>query len=376
MILFKNAKIFYNGDFFDGDILVEKGVIKQIGNIENSDCPCIDINNNYILPGFVDIHSHGAMNVDFMSDCPEAIETLIKYYASNGTTSVLATTYTEDYQKIKDSIKRISSYIGKSNIVGINIEGPYISPQKKGAQNESYIRKPDIAEFDELIEISNNNIKMITIAPEINNAIESIEYLKSRDVVCSLGHSCADYDTACKAISAGASVITHFFNGLEPLNHRNPSIVGAGLINEDITLEIICDGYHIHKDLIKYLFKTKKNQLALVTDSVSPAGCADGDYLFAGLPIQKCGEKITLKQGGNLAGSALKMSNALKNALEFTQMEPKDIIPSLTIIPAKAINIDSKKGSLEIGKDADFVITDKNFNILSTYLQGKKIYSK
>lgn len=383
-----NAKIFAWNTFLNGYLTIRDGKILKIekGMPETADCSrdIIDAKGQMLIPGFVDIHTHGAVGFNFMNsyDNSNVLSGLSHYYASTGTTSVMASTYTESYDNIKKTLQSIGEYIKTqeekitgTQIIGINIEGPYINADKKGAQNADYIRTPNTAEFNELISLSKNNIRLFTIAPEVEGALEAIDYLHKRNISVSIGHSCADYETACKAIDRGATSITHYFNALSPFNHKEPGVVGAGLVRDDVILELICDGNHVHADLIKYLLKSKgAERIAFVTDSVFMAGCDDGEYIHGGLDYIKKDGKITLKNGDNLAGSCLTMRDAFKNAVRFTGMPLENIIPAFTMTPAKAVKINNKKGSLEIGKDADFILLDDNLTLQSTYVKGKRVY--
>jgi N-acetylglucosamine-6-phosphate deacetylase len=387
-VFYYNANAFYQGELHQGGIRVKNGRILCFESdplkYKAFKGQKVDLKGRYLFPGFIDIHSHGGQACEFIGAALDIniLEKLSKYYASTGTTSVVAGTYTEKYEKIKKAITNISLYIKNqkneingAEIVGINIEGPYICEKKCGAQNSEYIRKINLKEFDELIELSGNKIKLITIAPELEGALEGITYLHNKGITVSIGHSIADYDTACQAIVNGASLITHFFNGLNSLHHRNPGVIGAGLASDELTLELICDGYHVHPELIKFLLKTKTaDNICFITDSVHPAGCEDGEYILGGLSVIKNGNEITLKQGGNLAGSCLKMIDAFKNAIQFTGLDLQKIIPAFTSTPAKIAKIDDKKGTIEVGKDADFIILDKELNLIFTYVKGVNVY--
>lgn len=384
-MIFINAKVFYNGKFISGSIKTENGKILEVSpDINGTSDEIIDVNNNYILPGFIDIHTHGAVGHEFMyaHDNPKTLKILSEYYASEGTTSVVASTYAEKYDVIKSSVTAIGKHINNStdrsgaDIVGINIEGPYINKNKCGAQNPAYVRLPKIDEFKELIKLSGNHIRMVTVAPEVSGGIDAVKFLSSNNILASIGHSQADYKTACEAIDQGAGAITHFFNGLQPFSHRTPGVIGAGLFKDNVILELICDGSHVHLDAIKYLFKTKgAGKIAVVTDSISAAGQPDGEYILGSLKVVKKNNTLKLINSDTLAGSCAGMTQSFKNVLTYTGLPPEKIIPAFTETPAKAAGISDMKGSISIGKDADFIMMNADFDLLSTYVRGKMVFS-
>lgn len=344
-MIYKNAKI--NGEI--KDIRVKNGKFAEIGKINENG---IDLEGQTVIPGLIDIHTHGAMGVDTMDG--ENINKISEYLLKNGVTSWLPTTMTMDFADIKRVTDRIPETKG-AKILGYHLEGPYISPIYKGAQNEKYIKNPDIAEFESL-----KNIKMVTLAPELTG---SMEFIKNCKAVVSIGHTDCDYETAIEAIKNGAKCLTHTFNAMSPLHHRNTGPIGAA-IDENIYVQVICDGLHLHKSIIKMLYRTfGADRMILISDSMRATGLADGEYEFGGQMIDvKNG--IARTKDGALAGSTSNLLTCVKKAIEFG-IPKEDAIKMATETPANLLGI--KKGKIEIGYDADFVVVDDNTNVKNIY---------
>ena len=350
MAVFKNACI--NGKI--QDIKTHKGKIVEIGEIDEGG---IDIRGKTIIPGLIDIHTHGAVGVDTMDG--ENIEKVCEYLAQNGVTSWLPTTMTmdiEDLKKVTDTIP----YTKGAKILGYHLEGPYISKARKGAQNGKYIKNPDINEFSSL-----KSIKMVTVAPELDGGME---FIKKCDSLVSIGHTDCDYETAIKAIQNGAVCLTHTFNAMPPLHHRNAGPIGAA-IDENIYVQVICDGLHIHKSVIKMLYRTfGADRMILISDSMRATGLSDGKYEFGGQSIDVKGG-IARTQDGALAGSTSNLMTCVKKAIEYG-IPKNDAIKMATETPAKLLGI--KKGKIQVGYDADFLIVDDKLNIKSCIISCLK----
>lgn len=335
-MIYKNAKV--NGKLTD--IRIENGKFAEIGKINEDG---IDLKGQTVIPGLIDIHTHGAVGIDTMDG--ENIENISEYLLKNGITSWLPTTMTVDMEDIKRVTDTIPETKG-AKILGYHLEGPYISKNRKGAQNEKYIKNPDITEFESL-----KNIKMVTIAPELPGSMEFIQNCKA---VVSIGHTDSDYETTINAIKNGAKCLTHTFNAMPPLNHRNPGPIGAA-IDENIYVQVICDGLHIHKSVIKMLYRTfGADRMILISDSMRATGLSDGEYEFGGQMIDvKNG--IARTKDGALAGSTSNLRTCVKKAIEFG-IPKDDAIKMASETPAKLLGI--KKGKIAVGYDADFVVVD------------------
>ncbi|HAL63844.1 MAG TPA: N-acetylglucosamine-6-phosphate deacetylase [Clostridiales bacterium] len=335
-MIYKNAKI--NGEI--KDIRIENGKFTEIGKINETG---IDLQGQTVIPGLIDIHTHGAVGVDTMDG--KDIEKISEYLLENGITSWLPTTMTVDMEDIKRVTDTIPETKG-AKILGYHLEGPYISKNRKGAQNEKYIKNPDITEFESL-----KNIKMVTLAPELSG---SMEFIQKCNAVVSIGHTDCDYETAVNAIKNGAKCLTHTFNAMPPLNHRNPGPIGAA-IDENIYVQVICDGLHIHKSVITMLYRTfGADRMILISDSMRATGISDGEYEFGGQMIDvKNG--IARTKDGALAGSTSNLMDCVKKAISFG-IPKADAIKMASETPAKLLGV--KKGKIEVGYDADFVVVD------------------
>ena len=352
--LYKNASVF--GEL--KDILCEDGKIVNIGRIDGDG---IDLGGKKVYPGLVDVHTHGNMGHDTMDG--EYLPEISRYLAENGVTSFLPTTMTMDFDLIKSVVNIEIPKTDGANILGFHLEGPYIAESRRGAQNIKYIRKPDIKEFETL-----KNIRMVTIAPETENALDFVENCKC---VVSMGHTDCDYDTAIAAIEKGANCLTHTFNAMTPMHHVNPGPVGAA-IEKNIYVQVICDGVHIHKSVINMLYRTfGKERMVLISDSMNGAGLSEGIYEFGGQKVRICdGVARTLE--GVVAGSTSNLFKCVKKAIEFGIPE-KDAFEMASLTPATLIG-ESSKGKIEIGFDADFVVVDDKFNVAMTIIAGRTVF--
>lgn len=351
-MIYKNALI--NGEITD--IEVCDGKIKSI---EKTDADGFDLGGKCVYPGLVDIHTHGCVGYDTMDG--DGLCEMSEYLAKNGITSWLPTTMTVSMEKIKSVVNADLPKDCGAEIMGFHMEGPYISPKRKGAQNEKYIKAPDIDEFEEL-----RNIKKVTIAPELDG---SIDFIKKCDAVVSLGHTDADFECAKDAFRAGAKCLTHTFNAMPALHHRDPGPIGAA-VECDGYVEVICDGLHIHKSVITMLYRTfGADRMVLISDSMRATGLCDGEYEFGGQTIT-VKNAVARTQDGAIAGSTTNLMGCVKKAIEFG-IPTEDAFRMASETPAKLINV--KKGRLLPGYDADFIVVDDNLNIIRTVVGGKLI---
>ena len=367
-------------------IIVEKGRIREIVNKEElstatlTGVEVIEAKDKFIVPGYIDIHIHGGGGSDVMDGDYESINQIAIAHSHFGTTSFLPTTMTMSKDKIIRSLRSICEAVKKgtagAEILGIHMEGPYINPEKKGAQKEDDIKKISIEEFLEFNQASGNLIRLVTIAPEMPGAIGLIKYLYKQGIIASVGHTNATYVQTQAGIQAGLSHVTHTFNAMKELHHREPGVVGAALTSPELTLEIIADGIHIHPIVLKILTKIKESEkVVLITDAMRAAGLKEGTYDLGG-------QEVTVKKGqarlkdGTLAGSVLTMDKAVKNMVTKVGIPLPKAIQMASYNPAKSIGIDDKKGSLEPGKDADIVILNKNLETELTIVAGKIVYRR
>ena len=372
-------KYIKNGKFILPDGILENVVIaydtKICGFTDEKDIPenaeVIDANGGYVSPGLIDIHIHGYLGEDTSDGKAEGIFKMANGIIKNGVTSFCPTTMTVSMAEINKSLDVVRSLKDESKswagaeILGVNLEGPFINPKKKGAQAETHILKPD-AKFV----IDNSDIiRLATMAPEMESGYDTIkEITENCGVVVSIGHTDATFEEALKGIQSGASHITHLFNAQTPLHHRNPGVVGAAL-QENVTTELIVDTFHVHKGLFELLARIKGDNLVLITDCTRAGGMPDGEYSLGGQPIFVKGVKCLLEDG-TIAGSVLKLNDAVKNFRDNTDLPFWKVVSAASLNPARAIGVDEFKGSLEAGKDADIIITDDEFNVIKTIIGG------
>ncbi len=342
-----------------------------------ADTEIIDAKGGYVAPGLIDLHIHGYLGKDVCDGEEESIRTISKGILANGVTGYLPTTMTEDMSVIRKalevcrSLKEESKNWNGSAILGCHAEGPFISESKKGAQDAKYILKPDAAFVKEYADI----IKTITLAPEEDTQDFSAirEICRDTDVIVSMGHTSADYETAMAGVNAGVKHATHLFNAMTPLTPRGPGVVGAALASDNVSAEVIADTFHINPGLYSIVAKVKGDKMVLITDCTRAGGMPDGEYDLGGQPIFLKGIECRLADG-TIAGSVLKLNNAVKNVLDHTSLPVNEVFKMASLNPATSIHCADRIGSLETGKDADIIIADENINIVRTIKKGRTIY--
>ncbi|MGB5506415.1 MAG: N-acetylglucosamine-6-phosphate deacetylase [Sulfurovum sp.] len=367
-----HAKILLNDRFIEGKILLfDHQIIDIVDKIDMNEVDIIDANGAYVSAGFIDLHIHGNGGADVMDATPDTLETISSTLLQTGTTSFLATTMTMSDQDIDKALQNIQLHASKvtgANILGIHLEGPFINASKHGAQDKEYVQTANLA----LIENYLAEIKMITLAPEIEGSEYFVKLLTKEfpDIILSIGHSDASYEKTKESFAWGISHATHLFNAMNPYHHRKPGIVGA-VFDSDMTCDIIADLVHTHPSVLELVQRIKKEKLILITDAMR-AGCMKcGTYDLGGRRVEVNDGKAVLEDG-TLAGSVLKMNDALANMKAHTSMDIVEIVNSATKIPAGKLGIN--KGELKKGYDADIVIFDENFSIISTIVGGEVKY--
>jgi len=378
---FKNVNAYVEGQgIVNVCIGVEDGKIAYIGNDADGIEEYVPADGITVVPGFIDQHIHGAAGCDAMDGSVEALSAIANAVASEGTTGFLATTMTQSLDNIKKAMDAVKEYKSVSResgaeVIGVHLEGPFISPSYIGAQPLEYVIKPDIKVFDMLNEASGNCVKLISMAPEVEGAEQFIKHAVSKGTVVSIGHSGAGYEDVKRAEEWGASNITHTYNAQKGVHHREIGVAGSAMLLDSYNCELICDTIHVSVPAIKLVIKNKPhNKVTLITDAMRAKHMPDGLSELGGqVVIVKNGEARL--ENGALAGSVLKMNDAIKNlvsnGISFT-----DAVDFATINPASNLGLDKNKGSIKLGKDADFAVLDKEYNVVMTVRGGNVIYKR
>ncbi|RCW48696.1 N-acetylglucosamine-6-phosphate deacetylase [Halanaerobium sp. MA284_MarDTE_T2] len=362
-------------------LLIKSEKIKKIVRKEDmkSDIKVKDLGNKIIIPGLIDLHIHGAAGYDVMDGDYDSIKEISNYLCKNGVTSFLATTLTAPLEKIENAVKTVE--LAKKNglegakILGVYLEGPYLTEEHKGAHPVEFMREIKIEEIDKLLKKYGELIKVIALAPEKENALAAVEYLKEKGIKTAIAHTDASYEETKAAIEKGAVISTHTFNGMRGMHHREAGTAGAVMDSDKIFAELIADKIHVSPAVIRILYKLKgKEKLYLVSDCMRAGGLEDGQYKLGELSV-KVEEGITRTESGSLAGSTLKMKDAVLNIKDAAEIDLFEAVKFATLVPAKAIGLQNNIGSISEGKNADLTVIDDNLNIYLTVVDGQIVYN-
>ena len=333
----------------------------------------------YLTPGWIDLHIHGANGHDVMDSSLDAMEVMSQSLAKEGVTGFLATTMTANHEQIETVLKTIAPFQSANSgaaMLGFHLEGPFIAAAKAGAQCAQYAIAPNSALIRHWQTLAKKAIKIVTFAPELAHSLSFIKTLNTLGIVPAIGHTNASYAETCAAIQAGSTYATHLFNAMRGMHHREPGATGALLLADAVTAELILDGMHIHPAMAALAFRLKgKEKLVLVTDAMRAKCLKNGRYELGGQWVKVNGNQVTLSDG-TLAGSTLRIPQAMQNMLQFSACSLIDVINMVTLNPARVLNLSAQKGSIAAGKDADLVVINKTFNVLLTMRAGRKIYEQ
>lgn len=338
----------------------------------------IDAHGAAVLPGFIDVHVHGAMGSEAMDANADSLKTMARFYASHGVSSFLATTWTDSHERISAALDVIKQNVGAieggATLLGVHLEGPYLNPEKCGAQNAAEIRRADRDEAIPWLDL--DVIRLVSVAPEYPENLWFIEECTRRKITVSLAHTSAKYNDVIRAVELGLTHSTHTFNAQTPLNHREPGVVGAVLDSDRIRCELIADNIHVNPVAMRILWKIKgRDGVVLVSDAVRVAGLPDGTYKLDDREVQVIDGAVRLPDG-TLAGSTLTMDRALKNFMMATGQSLETVWPCTSLNAARQLGIADHKGSIATGKDADLVLLDSEINVIMTIVGGEVVYQR
>ena len=371
---FKNAFIYTEAFRFEkGGFSVENGVFRDV-LAEKEDA--VDLNGAYVIPGLIDVHNHGNSNADFSDGSYDGDLRMARYLASVGVTSFAPATMTLPYETIANALAaglklHKAPVDGCARLLGVQMEGPFFSEKKKGAQNGEYLRLPDYSAFEKLYRDSEGLISIVDLAPELDGSVEFVEKAKELCTV-SIAHTDADYAHAKAAIDAGVTHLTHLYNAMPPIHHRKPGVIGAGSENPAVSAEIICDGIHVHPSSVRMAFRLfGAERMVLISDALRCCGMPDGEYELGGQQVFLA-ENVARLADGTIAGSATNLYDCMRNAVRFG-IPKEDAIRAATYNPARQIHALDRVGSISDGKLADFVICDEALERKRVFIGGREI---
>lgn len=366
-------------------VIYDEKIVDIIDAAESNRYPeaeVVDVHGLYIAPGLIDVHSHGCVGEDATTSDAEGVRKMCRSVIGDGVTSWLPTVMTYPVDSLSQSFEMFRELMKESTedreawkgaeILGVNMEGPYLNVNKKGAHVAEFIQLPDA----EYVKQYQDVIRLLTIAPEVEGGMDFVrDIAENTSIRQAIGHTASGYDEAIAAFDAGITEVTHLFNAMNGIHHRNPGVVGAALTRKDVYCELIADTFHIHKGLFQLVADTKKDHLVLITDSMRAAGLPDGEYDLGGQQVKVEGIRCLLPDG-TIAGSVSRLNQAVRNLYQNTDLTFEQAVNAASLNPAHAIGVEKTKGSIEIGKDADLIVMDENCNIYKTYVGGELCYEK
>ena len=373
--LFTNGRVYVDGQFQDTDLLVQDG---RVAGFSGKADEVVDLGGKLLIPGFLDLHTHGGDGVDVNAATAQDLAKIGKFFAKNGTTGWLCSILTDTPEQtlwcIDQAKAAMAAPITGAQLMGIHLEGPFLCSAYKGAMPEHLLRKGDPALFRQYQQAAEGAVRYITVSPEVEGVVDMIAEIAGHTTVA-IGHSGADYETSCAAIDAGAQACTHTFNAMGLFHQHRPGIMGA-VLERPVCCEAICDGRHLHPGSVRMLLACKGwDKVVAVTDSIQAAGLPDGHYKLGVNDVVVEDGDAKLASNGVRAGSTLTTGQALKNLVKFTGESVEKVLPLLTANPARLIGMDHRKGSIAPGKDADLVVLDQDLNVTATYVAGVNVYA-
>lgn len=364
----------------NGSLLIEDGRISAISRekMEVKDAESLDGQGMNLLPGYIDVHVHGGYGHDFLEEPAIAVETFSRNTVQEGCTAYLSSFISDQQNILIESMKRFAQlpqYPG-AECLGIHMEGPFLSPARVAVMKPNTLREPSMQQFGEMIESSQGKIRQMTIAPELPEALELIEYGTQKQIKMMMGHSEANVAQAKRAIEKGAFGLTHMYNAMGQHEHRRPGLVTAGMLYDELICELITDGFHVDPAVLLVTFKFMKERIAIITDATLMRGLPDGEYEFSGHLVRKQGIHTTTVANGTLAGSAVTMDEAVRTFKKITDCTLNDIVLMASINPAKIAGCSGRKGQLKKGYDADLILLDDELRVKKTFVRGERVFGQ
>jgi N-acetylglucosamine-6-phosphate deacetylase len=371
----------------DGFVVVEGGSVREVGRgLPAAGAATVDLGDMLIAPGFIDVHVHGGggaqVNCATREEVGTSVRQMARFHAQHGTTALVATTVSDSPEALRAAVEGVAAVTRLSAtaaghgacVLGSNLEGPWIARSRAGAQYPGALRPPSIAEFDELVDRAEGTLRIVTLAPELEGAMDLIAAARSAGVVASIGHTDADHATAKAAFDAGARLATHLFNAMAPIHHRRPGPVAAALADERVSLEIIADGVHIHPALISLVATVAPERLVLMTDAIGATGTVPGRHRLGPLEVQVAnGRAVLVGHEETVAGSVLTMDRALWLAVEVAGVPLLVALQATSLHPARVLG-EQRKGRLAAGADADMVVLDSDLALVATIVGGRVVH--
>ncbi|MBS3787478.1 N-acetylglucosamine-6-phosphate deacetylase [Candidatus Bipolaricaulota bacterium] len=371
-----NARIVFpeKGALKEKDVRIESGTIVEIADRSNlaSGGSTIDLDGHYLAPGFIDLQVNGAGGVDFLTCQSDDLERASEFLLTHGTTSFLGTIITQPPEAMNAAVTKLSG-ANMKNLLGIHIEGPFLSKLARGTHNASHVLEPDLETFKTITGDKEEDIRLFTFAPELKKAKDLLGWIQSIGALPSVGHSKASYDTVNEFLDLGVSSFTHLFNGMENFHHRNPGPVGAAL-NSGSFVGIIADGQHLHPATVELVKNAKDSErVYLVTDAIAAAGMDEGRYVLGDQPII-VNDRLARLDNGTIAGSTLTLEKAARNYMKFTGVSLVDAVKAVTVNPAKLLGMEDEIGTMDLGSRADFVVFDRKLEVRTVIIDGEIVY--
>ena len=377
----RNATMALPSGLVVGDCVIDRGVIAGIGPAAStdtdSDLEVLEAGGNLLCPGFIDLHVHGGAGYDFSDGTGESVEGVVQFHQQHGTTSLVASVVPGPVDIMREALHSLAGS-RDPGILGVHLEGPFLSARRKGALNEKWLRPFDRTRFEAIAGDYEDDIRIVTCAPELEGTSKLIQLVRELGAIPAIGHTACTFEEACTAVEAGATHFTHLFNAMSGLQHRDPGAVGAALRYPATSVELIADGVHVHPWMVAFVIgllscQSGPGSVCLVTDCMRAAGMGDGNYTLGGLGVRVT-DGVARLRDGTLAGSTLTMDVALRNVIRFAGVSVLEALPMLTSSPADLLGLSRKKGRIAEGADGDVVLLDEELSVLATVRMGDVVF--